>query len=82
MEDIVWLLLALIVVLALGMALARFRRSSTEIILNPRPCPSCETPMSLRRVSIIQALTFKGRWMCPHCGNRIKSRKATSLPAS
>jgi hypothetical protein len=83
MEDIVWLLLALIVVLlALGMALVRFRRSSTEINLNPRQCPSCETPMSLRRVSIIQALTFKGRWMCPHCGNRIKSRKASSLPTS
>jgi ribosomal protein L37AE/L43A len=73
MEDIVWLLLALIVALvALGMALAQF--------LNPRHCPSCETPMSLRRVSIIQTLTLKGMWMCPHCGNRIKSRKATSLP--
>jgi ribosomal protein L37AE/L43A len=83
MEDIVWLLLALIVVLvALGVVLARLRRWSTEINLNPRHCPNCETPMSLRRVSLIQTLTFKGMWMCPHCGNRIKSRKATSLPAS
>jgi hypothetical protein len=83
MEDIIWLLLALIVaLLALGMALVRFRRWSTEINLNPRHCPSCATPMSLRRLSITQTLTLKGRWMCPHCGNRIKSRKATSLPTS
>jgi len=63
MDRIVWLYLAQVLALAvLGVLLAAIRRQ------NHRQCSWCETPMSLRRVSIIQSLTLQGIWICPHCG--------------
>jgi ribosomal protein L37AE/L43A len=78
MKDIIWLFLALVALLALGIV-ARLRRLPSGVD-PPRHCSSCQTPMSMRRVSIFMSLTLRGMWMCPHCGNRFKSRKTTSLP--
>lgn len=70
MEGIVWFLLALIVALVVpGIVLVGLRRRSLSIKFGS--CPSCSTPMSLRRVSLFQSLTMQGMWMCPHCGTRM-----------
>jgi ribosomal protein L37AE/L43A len=75
MEDIIWLFLTLIVALvALGAVLASLRRRAPRIKTDH--CPSCRTPMSLRRVSILESLTLRGMWVCPHCGNRIKKGRS------
>ena len=69
MEGIIWLILALLVALvALGVVLAGIRQRAH----NPAHCTSCETPMSLRRVSILRSHLLLGEWICPHCGKRIK----------
>jgi predicted RNA-binding Zn-ribbon protein involved in translation (DUF1610 family) len=73
MEGIVWLFLALIVAsVALGPVLAGLRRRPPSMEHDPARCTSCETPMSLRRVSIFEWPTLRIQWVCPHCGNRIK----------
>jgi ribosomal protein L37AE/L43A len=69
MDGVVWLFLTLILV-AVGFLLAGFRRRSSRVE-NSSQCPNCQTPMSMRRVSLFQLLTFRGIWMCPHCGARI-----------
>jgi ribosomal protein L37AE/L43A len=75
MEHNVWLLLALVVALvALGAVLAGLRRRSPSMDHSPARCTSCETPMSLRRVSILESLTLRGVWKCPHCGTRMNKR--------
>jgi hypothetical protein len=75
MEGTIWLFLALIVALfALGALLADVRRRAPTIKQNPGQCSNCETPMSLRRVPIFQSPSFKGEWMCPHCGARTGAR--------
>jgi predicted RNA-binding Zn-ribbon protein involved in translation (DUF1610 family) len=72
MEGIIWFFLVLMVALvALSVMLAGLRRRQPSME-EPARCTSCETPMSLRRVSIVESLTLRGTWKCPHCGNRIK----------
>jgi hypothetical protein len=73
MEDIIWLFLALTVALiALGAVLAGLRRRSPQIKIDH--CPSCRTPMSLRRVSIFESPTLRVQWMCPHCRTRMNKQ--------
>jgi hypothetical protein len=69
MEGIIWLFLALIV--ALVAVLAGLRRRPPRINQISGHCPSCRTPMSLRRVSIFESPTLRSQWLCPHCGNRM-----------
>ena len=73
MEGIIWLFLALLVALvALAVVLAGLRRRTPKI--KPDHCPSCRTPMSLRRVSLAKSHALLGEWECPHCGSRISKR--------
>jgi ribosomal protein L37AE/L43A len=82
MDGIIWLFLALIVALvALGAVLVGLRRRPPSIEHDPARCTSCETPMSLRRVSILESLRLRGVWKCPHCGSRIKSSKGAPKTA-
>jgi predicted RNA-binding Zn-ribbon protein involved in translation (DUF1610 family) len=79
MEGVAWLYLASIIVFfALGALLVSAHRR--RLAVNPKPdrCSSCETPMSLRRVSIFESSTLRVQWTCPHCGTRIKSRKGVT----
>jgi hypothetical protein len=77
MDGIIWLFLALIVALvALGAVLAGLRRRPPQIKTDH--CPSCRTPMSLRRVPLFKSHALLGEWQCPHCGNRTKSGKGLS----
>jgi hypothetical protein len=72
MEDIIWLFLALIVALiTLGVVLAGLRRRAPSVEQSPGRSTSCETPMSLRRVSIFRSHMLLGAWECPHCGTRM-----------
>jgi ribosomal protein L37AE/L43A len=72
MEGVAWLYLASIVVFfALGALLVSARRRRLAVILKPDRCSNCETPMSLRRVSIFESPTLRGMWICPHCGARM-----------
>jgi hypothetical protein len=83
MEGSIWLFIAFIVALvALGAVLAGLRWRPPPVDKSPGQCSSCETPMSLRRVSIFESPTLRGMWMCPHCGNRIKSRKGVTGTAT
>jgi predicted RNA-binding Zn-ribbon protein involved in translation (DUF1610 family) len=75
MEDIIWLFLALPVALvALGAVLAGLRRRAPSMEHDPARCTSCETPMSLRRVSIFRSHMLLGARECPHCGTRMNKR--------
>jgi hypothetical protein len=75
MEGIIWLFLALIVALvALGAVLAGLRRRPPRVKTDH--CPSCRTPMSLRRVSAFESPTLRIQWVCPHCGNRTKKGRS------
>jgi hypothetical protein len=71
MDGIIWLFPALIIALvALALLVVALRRRPS----GPNPqhhCSSCETPMSLRRVSLFESLTLRGVWICPHCGTRM-----------
>ena len=80
MEGIIWLFLALIVALiALGVVLAGLRERPPGINQKSGHCPSCRTPMSLRRVSIFESPTLRSQWRCPHCGTRMdKSGRSVS----
>jgi hypothetical protein len=81
MEDIIWLFLALIVALvALGAVLAGLRRRPRSVAQNPGRCTSCETPMSLRRVSIFSSFPTLSAWVCPHCGLRKHAKEDFHLP--
>jgi DNA-directed RNA polymerase subunit RPC12/RpoP len=83
MEGIIWLFLALIIALvALGAVLTGLRRRPLMIKQTPGRCSNCATPISMRRVSIFESPTLRGMWMCPHCGNRIKSRKGVTGTAT
>jgi hypothetical protein len=83
MDEITSLFLGLLVTLATVGAVAVGRRRSSGVNANPRHCANCQTPMSLRRVSLIQSLMFRGGWMCPHCGTRLHKRqgKVTGAPS-
>jgi hypothetical protein len=70
MDGIIWLFPALILALiALGVVLVGIHRRPGKIKLDH--CPSCRTPISLRRVSFFRSHMLLGEWMCPHCGTRM-----------
>jgi ribosomal protein L37AE/L43A len=73
MEGVIWLFLVLLVALIAFGVVAGLRRKRLGVD-PPRHCSSCKTPMSLRRVSLLQRLTFRGMWMCPHCGTRMRKK--------
>jgi hypothetical protein len=74
MDGKIWFFLALVVAwVAVTVMLARRRRLAAD--QESRHCPHCETPMSLRRVSILESLTLRGLWLCPHCGTRLHRRR-------
>jgi hypothetical protein len=82
MDGMVWLFPAFILAsVAFGVVVAGLRRRLSGLDLNVRHCSNCQTPMSLRRVSIFQSYTLRGAWMCPDCGNRIKSDNRVSKTA-
>jgi len=73
MEGFIWLFIALITPLAVfGVVAATVRRREIDVD-QTRHCPHCETPMSMRRNSLLQSLTHRGMWMCPHFGTRINN---------
>src|ERR1700722_495936 len=83
MEGIIWLLLALIVALvALGVVVAGIRRRPPRINPKSSHCPSCLTPISLRRVPLFKSHALLGEWVCPHCGNRTRSGNGVSGTAA
>lgn len=83
MEGIIWLFLALIVALvALGVVVAGIRRGPPRINQKSGHCPSCLTPISLRRVPLFKSHALLGEWVCPHCGNRTKSGNGVSGTAA
>jgi len=75
MDGKIWLFLALVIALvAVGVVLVgRRRRPGAD--QTSRHCPRCETPMSLRRAPILESLTLRGLWLCPHCGTRLYKRR-------
>ena len=80
MDGSIWLVLVLILAAACFMlAVVRRRTPDAE---KSRHCPNCETPMSLRRVSIFETLTFRGMWICPHCGTRMRKKGGMARIAS
>jgi hypothetical protein len=72
MDGINWLFLALLVVLMMVGVMTGWRGPGRSVDQNLKRCPNCETPMSLRRVSLLRSLSLLGAWVCPHCGNRTK----------
>jgi uncharacterized iron-regulated membrane protein len=73
MDGSIWLYLAEVVALAVGAAIVvGLRRPSA--LEKSRPCPNCQTPMSMRRVSWFRTHLLFGVWECPHCGTRMKRR--------
>jgi predicted RNA-binding Zn-ribbon protein involved in translation (DUF1610 family) len=70
MEDVIWFSAALILTFAaLVLVLAGIRAPKPRIEENAGRCPSCATPMSPRRVSLLKS-------QCPHCGMKVdKSRR-------
>jgi hypothetical protein len=79
MERIIWVCLALILGLA-TLAIVRVgnRRRAPLLKQNTGHCARCQTPMSLRRVSIFEWHSFKVQWICPHCTTQTKSVKRLS----
>jgi hypothetical protein len=59
MEGII-LLTLLVALVAIGVLVAGRRGRVRSVEQNSRRCSSCQTPMSLRRVSLIQSLTLRG----------------------
>ena len=72
MAGIFWAYLILIIVLVvLGALLVSARGRGLAHDRKPDHCSSCETPMSLRRVSTFRSHVLLGKWKCPHCGTRM-----------
>jgi hypothetical protein len=63
MQGISPYLIPIVAIVALG-ALALGRRRRPPVDKTGR-CSSCETPMSLRRVSILESPTLRVQWVCP-----------------
>jgi hypothetical protein len=83
MDGIFWLFLAQVFALViLGVVLVGLRRRPSGVDPKPQLCSSCQTPMSLRRISIFRSHIFLGAWECPHCGTRIRSGKVISRSAA
>jgi len=74
MDGVFWLFLALTVALAAAGVIVAGRPWRPSGVKKSGHCPNCETPMSLRRVSIFESLTLRGMWICPHCGTRMRKR--------
>jgi hypothetical protein len=75
MEGVIWLFLALILALiCLGVVLAGIRRRPPTASPSPGSCSNCKTPMSLRRVSLLESHAVFGEWVCPHCKARLGRR--------
>jgi hypothetical protein len=67
MDRIIWLCL----VFAFGvLIIGTVRNNRMGINLKSVHCPSCDTPMSLRRSSRFRSLMLLGKRVCPHCGTR------------
>lgn len=78
MEGFIWLFLALIAPLAVfGVVAATVRRREPDVY-QTRHCPHCETPMSMRRVSLLSSFPMRGMWVCPHCGTQSAGRISVS----
>jgi hypothetical protein len=74
MDGIISLFLALIAALvALVPGWRVFASVRPQWSIDPARCMSCETPMSLRRVSIISSRML-GQWECTHCGTKMNKR--------
>ena len=67
MDGIVWLFFALLLIAA-SLVLGGLRRRQLAADHASRPCPHCQTPISMRRRPLIQVVKIRGRWLCPHCG--------------
>lgn len=80
MDGLVWFFLALLVALMTIGVVAGLRRRPLGVDPVSRHCSNCRTPMSLRRVSLLQSLTHRGMWKCPHCGARM--RKKAGMPGT
>jgi hypothetical protein len=78
MDGSIWLALALILV-AVGCALAGVRQRPPEVE-KASGCANCETPMSLRRVSIFISFPTLSAWACPHCGLRKHANEDFHFP--
>jgi hypothetical protein len=75
MDGKIWFFLALVLALVAVSVMQAGRRRRSWADQASRHCPHCETPMSLRRVSILESLTLRGLWLCPHCGTRLHKRR-------
>ena len=82
MDGVIWLFLSFSAALATVAAVVAARRRRPFGFKKSSHCPNCETPMSLRRVSIVEALTLRGMWICPHCGTRMRRRGHLARTAS
>jgi hypothetical protein len=71
MHGVIWVFLALLVPMIALRMVSGLRRWPSGVDPMSRHCSNCRTPMSPRRVSLIQSLTHRGMWMCLHCGTRI-----------
>jgi hypothetical protein len=81
MEGVIWLLLALILALiCLGVVVAGLHRPPS-VNQNPGDCSNCKTPMSLRRVSLLESHALLGEWVCPHCRTRM-DKQGKTLPGT
>jgi hypothetical protein len=74
MQGIFPYLVPIVTIVVLG-AFALNRRHPPATDMTHGNCTNCETPMSMRRVSILELLTLRGVWMCPHCGARLYKRR-------
>jgi hypothetical protein len=83
MDRIIWLFLAFVAVLAaLVVVLAGIRARPRSVENNPGHCSNCETPMSLRPVSVLKSHALLGGWECPHCGSKMSKRGRVAGTAS
>jgi DNA-directed RNA polymerase subunit RPC12/RpoP len=82
MEGVIWLFPALVLALiCLAVVLAGIRPRPPSVSQSPGQCSNCETPMSLRRVSVLESHALLGEWVCPHCGMRMDRKGKVPEPA-
>jgi ribosomal protein L37AE/L43A len=76
MDGIIWLFIAKVMALVvLGVVIVGLRRGRFAVQKSSH-CPNCQSPMSMRRVSILRSFTLMGGWVCPHCGTKLHRRRA------
>jgi hypothetical protein len=75
MDGIISLFLDLLVALATVSIAAVGRRRSCGVNAIPRQCASCQTLLSMRRISGVKSRLFWAGWECPHCGTRSRSKR-------